>query len=124
MPKRTGLIAPLTAAFLLGCGASSFANFAGFSASEREAAATWTAASESEAPPPSAALASVSTESIEVAHGGQFRLLTYNVAGLPQVVSPSTPRQNIPLVSPLLNAYDVVLVQEDFSYHELLLVAV
>jgi endonuclease/exonuclease/phosphatase family metal-dependent hydrolase len=48
---------------------------------------------------------------------GRFTLLTYNVAGLPQLVSPSEPAVNIPLISPLLNHYDVALVQEDFSYH-------
>ena len=48
---------------------------------------------------------------------GRFTLLTYNVAGLPQLVSPSWPAVNVPLISPLLNLYDVALVQEDFSYH-------
>ncbi|MET0410513.1 MAG: hypothetical protein ABW217_04430 [Polyangiaceae bacterium] len=48
---------------------------------------------------------------------GRFTLLTYNVAGLPQLVSPSEPAVNIPIISPLLNLYDVALVQEDFSYH-------
>jgi endonuclease/exonuclease/phosphatase family metal-dependent hydrolase len=47
-----------------------------------------------------------------------FTLLTYNVAGLPQGISGSDPEHNIPLISPLLNDYDVVLVQEDFVYHE------
>lgn len=49
---------------------------------------------------------------------GQFEALTYNVAGLPQGISGSNPETNIPQISPLLNAYDLVLVQEDFSYHE------
>ncbi|MCG8607271.1 hypothetical protein MJD09_20090 [bacterium] len=49
---------------------------------------------------------------------GEFSLLTYNVAGLPQGVSPSNPEKNIPLMSPLLNNFDVVLVQEDFFYHD------
>jgi hypothetical protein len=44
-------------------------------------------------------------------------LLTYNVAGLPQLVSSSDPKVNVGLISPLLNHYDVALVQEDFSYH-------
>ncbi|MEO6629429.1 MAG: hypothetical protein ABIP03_12785 [Aquihabitans sp.] len=62
---------------------------------------------------------------------GQFRALTYNVAGLPEVLSGSEPAINMPLISPLLNAYDLVLVQEDWAnpdppiaglsvYHELL----
>lgn len=49
---------------------------------------------------------------------GEFSLLTYNVAGLPQGVSASNPEKNIPLISPLLNKFDLALVQEDFYYHE------
>ncbi len=45
-------------------------------------------------------------------------VLTYNVAGLPQGLSGSDPEINTPLISPLLNPYDLVLVQEDFVYHE------
>ncbi len=48
--------------------------------------------------------------------GGAFSLLTYNVAGLPQEVSEETPGVNIPLISPLLEPYDVVLTQEDFDW--------
>jgi endonuclease/exonuclease/phosphatase family metal-dependent hydrolase len=47
---------------------------------------------------------------------GSFRLLSYNVAGLPEGISQSRPSTNIPLISPLLNHYDVVLVQEDFAF--------
>ncbi|NIR52490.1 hypothetical protein GWO43_28250 [candidate division KSB1 bacterium] len=47
-----------------------------------------------------------------------FTFLTYNVAGLPQGISPSNPEKNTPLISPLLNKYDIALVQEDFFYHE------
>jgi endonuclease/exonuclease/phosphatase (EEP) superfamily protein YafD len=49
---------------------------------------------------------------------GDFSLLTYNVAGLPQGISPSNPEKNIPLISPLLNKFDIALVQEDFYYHD------
>ncbi len=49
---------------------------------------------------------------------GELYLLTYNVAGLPQGISGSNPEKNIPLISPMLNAFDHVLVQEDFFYHE------
>ncbi|RMG11935.1 MAG: hypothetical protein D6731_14790 [Planctomycetota bacterium] len=48
---------------------------------------------------------------------GTFSALTYNVAGLPQGISSSNPIANTPLISPKLNAYDLVLVQEDFTYH-------
>lgn len=49
---------------------------------------------------------------------GAFVALTYNVAGLPQGISSSDPETNIPQISPKLNAYDLVLVQEDFAYHD------
>jgi endonuclease/exonuclease/phosphatase family metal-dependent hydrolase len=63
---------------------------------------------------------------------GQFFALTYNVAGLPEGISGSHPAVNTPIISPLLNAYDLVLVQESWQtpdpnplaplrvYHELL----
>ena len=47
----------------------------------------------------------------------QFSVLTYNVAGLPAGISSSEPDINTPLISPLLNRYDIALVQEDFVYH-------
>jgi hypothetical protein len=46
----------------------------------------------------------------------EFSLLSYNVAGLPQGISGSNPERNLPLISPLLNDYDVVLTQEDFDW--------
>jgi hypothetical protein len=46
---------------------------------------------------------------------GEFDALTYNVAGLPEGLSGSNPSVNTPLISPLLNAYDLVLVQEDWA---------
>jgi endonuclease/exonuclease/phosphatase family metal-dependent hydrolase len=51
---------------------------------------------------------------------GSLWVLTYNVAGLPQGFSGSDPEKNIPLISPLLNDFDLVLVQEDFHYHDAL----
>ena len=48
---------------------------------------------------------------------GELDVLTYNVAGLPQGISSSNPETNIPLISPRLNDFDLVLVQEDFWYH-------
>lgn len=45
---------------------------------------------------------------------GEFLALTYNVAGLPDVLSDSEPAINTPYISPLLNDYDLVLVQEDW----------
>jgi endonuclease/exonuclease/phosphatase (EEP) superfamily protein YafD len=51
---------------------------------------------------------------------GEFTLLTYNVAGLPELVSQSTPATNTPFIGNLLNLYDVAVVQEDFAYHDAL----
>ena len=47
---------------------------------------------------------------------GDFTVLSYNVAGLPQEISTVNPQEHIPLISPLLNDYDVVLTQEDFDW--------
>lgn len=49
---------------------------------------------------------------------GSFKALTYNVAGLPQGISGSNPETNTLQMSPHFNAYDLVLLQEDFVYHE------
>jgi poly(3-hydroxybutyrate) depolymerase/protocatechuate 3,4-dioxygenase beta subunit len=46
---------------------------------------------------------------------GTFDALTYNVAGLPALLSGSEPDINMPYISPLLNDYDLVLVQEDWD---------
>ncbi len=47
---------------------------------------------------------------------GELELLTYNVAGLPQEFSREMPGVNLPKISPKLNAYDLVLSQEDFDW--------
>ena len=49
---------------------------------------------------------------------GSFLALTYNVAGLPEGLSGSHPEVNTPLISPLLNGYDLVLVQESWQTPE------
>jgi hypothetical protein len=51
---------------------------------------------------------------------GTFTLLTYNVAGLPILISQSEPLRNTPRIGELLNLYDVAVVQEDFAYHQAL----
>ena len=55
---------------------------------------------------------------------GEFSVLTYNVAGLPEPLSGSSPSVNTPQISPMLNAYELVLVQEDFWYHHELIAEV
>jgi len=58
--------------------------------------------------------------SAPTAGADSLSVLTYNVAGLPERISASHPLTNHPQISPLLNAYDLVEVQEDFAYHPLL----
>jgi hypothetical protein len=48
---------------------------------------------------------------------GTFSALSYNVAGLPQGISSGNPAVNTKLISPKLNTFDLVAVQEDFSFH-------
>jgi endonuclease/exonuclease/phosphatase family metal-dependent hydrolase len=50
----------------------------------------------------------------------EVSVLTYNVAGLPEAFSSEDPAANTPRISPLLRQYDLVLVQEDFVYHQAL----
>ncbi|MFO8057587.1 MAG: endonuclease/exonuclease/phosphatase family protein [bacterium] len=52
------------------------------------------------------------------ARQGELEVLTYNVAGLPELISGSHPSIYTEIISPKLNAFDLVLVQEDFSYHD------
>lgn len=52
---------------------------------------------------------------------GSIYALTYNVAGLPEIISGSSPETYTSLISPLLNDFDIVHVQEDFCYHDSLL---
>jgi endonuclease/exonuclease/phosphatase family metal-dependent hydrolase len=63
---------------------------------------------------------------------GEFLALTYNVAGLPEGLSSSHPERFTPLIAPLLDGYDLVLLQESWQtpdpnpfaptrvYHEIL----
>ena len=48
-----------------------------------------------------------------------FSLLSYNVAGIP-TFSAVRPDLSAPQIGPLLNDYDLVLLQEDFAFHETL----
>lgn len=47
---------------------------------------------------------------------GEFSLLSYNVAGLPQEISKEHPGTNLQKISPHLDDYDVVMTQEDFDW--------
>ncbi|KAK7455174.1 hypothetical protein VKT23_011045 [Stygiomarasmius scandens] len=48
---------------------------------------------------------------------GSFNILSYNVAGLPEILSSSDPNTNTPLISPRLAPYSIIHVQEDFNSH-------
>ncbi|RPA79613.1 hypothetical protein BJ508DRAFT_240542 [Ascobolus immersus RN42] len=51
------------------------------------------------------------------ATSGTFNVLTYNVAGLPELISSSNPKENTPYISAKLTGYNIINVQEDFNYH-------
>jgi hypothetical protein len=61
------------------------------------------------------ATSTTSTTDPDAPHG-QLSVLSYNVAGLPQEISGVNPEEHIPLISPLLDDYDVVMTQEDFDW--------
>ncbi|MFZ4863009.1 endonuclease/exonuclease/phosphatase family protein [Sphingobacterium sp. Mn56C] len=50
---------------------------------------------------------------------GELRVVTYNIAGLPQIISSArTPRKDsIHCIGKKLNTFDIVNVQEDFNYN-------
>ncbi|MCR5154328.1 MAG: endonuclease/exonuclease/phosphatase family protein [Lachnospiraceae bacterium] len=48
---------------------------------------------------------------------GTFKVLSYNVGGLPAIISSSSPAEYTIQISPLLNDYDIINVQEDFAYN-------
>jgi endonuclease/exonuclease/phosphatase family metal-dependent hydrolase len=53
---------------------------------------------------------------ISDARAGEVRILTYNVAGLPRIVVGERAK-TMRRIGRLLNDFDVVLIQEDFSWH-------
>jgi endonuclease/exonuclease/phosphatase family metal-dependent hydrolase len=48
---------------------------------------------------------------------GSFSVMTYNVAGLPEIISSGNPAENTTTIGARISAYDIVNVQEDFNYH-------
>lgn len=60
--------------------------------------------------------ADATTTTAAAGESGEFSMLSYNVAGLPQEFSSENPEENLPLISPLLDAYDLVMTQEDFDW--------
>jgi hypothetical protein len=45
-------------------------------------------------------------------------VLSYNVRGAPAAIARDAPETRMPIIGRLLNRYDLVLVQEDFAYHD------
>lgn len=72
------------------------------------------------------------TQACPAVVNGEINALAYNVAGLPQGISSSDPEINTPFIAPLLNGYDLTLLQETWKtpdpnplaptrvYHEIL----
>jgi len=102
---RTVWLAAVSLA-LAGCGGSSSGGGATTAAAVSSSGTTSPTGSSSTAATGTRVLAS-----------GTLAVLTYNVAGLPQGISGSSPVANTPQISPKLNRYPLVLVQEDFWHH-------
>jgi hypothetical protein len=123
MEHSSSVLALAGALLLAGGGDSRLQSVTSGSFAERSPAAVWSRALQVTEQTPGevrAHRAAGSKTRARVA-SGRLSLLTYNVAGLPQLVSQSDPEVNVALISPLLNHYDVALVQEDFSYHSRLM---
>jgi hypothetical protein len=61
-----------------------------------------------------ASLVAPTTGAGAAGRSGTFSALSYNVAGLPEPLSGSEPATNTPQISPKLNQFDLVMVQEDW----------
>jgi hypothetical protein len=110
-PLFSALLAPLLPALaaLSGCSGASTTTESATSATATGSTTAETSAGESSS--------SSTTDDGPPAPPGEVQVLTYNVAGLPQGISSSNPEDFMPLISPLLNDYELVLAQEDFYYH-------
>lgn len=120
MEHSSSVLALAGALLLAGGGDSRLDSVTRGSFYERSPATVWSRALQNTEPTQGDARPSARASASEpgaTVSSGRFSLLTYNVAGLPQLVSHSDPEVNVALISPLLNHYDVALVQEDFSYH-------
>jgi endonuclease/exonuclease/phosphatase family metal-dependent hydrolase len=125
MEHSSSVLALAGALLLAGGGGSRLDDVTSGGFAERSAAASWSRplriTEQTPGTRPALVQGSAEERVAPAADSGRFSLLTYNVAGLPELVSGSDPEVNERLISPLLNHYDVALVQEDFSYHSLLI---
>lgn len=121
MEHSSSVLALAGALLLAGGGDSRLSSVTGSGFAERSAAAAWSrplrTTEQTPGSDPAPATRGAPERLTSASESGRFSLLTYNVAGLPQLVSGSDPEVNVGLISPLLNHYDIALVQEDFSYH-------
>ncbi len=64
----------------------------------------------------------IDRKELGAATAGEFSVLTYNVAGLPELISSAqTPRaSSIKRIGARIGAFDIVNVQEDFNYNDYL----
>ena len=63
-----------------------------------------------------------STQAFSVDYAAtEVSVLSYNTHGLPAWIAGDKPKLRFPLIGQKLNTYDLVLLQEDFAYHKLLL---
>lgn len=113
MRKILCLSGLLALTLLTGCGSGGSSGRGASTVAPSTSASTTATTTATTATPTSASTGPVGTS-------GRLRLLSYNVAGLPGFLSKSNPTQNTPQISPKLNAYDLVVVQEDFWYHAVL----
>jgi len=67
-----------------------------------------------------AGLFTVAWSCVAGAAAGHLKVLTYNIAGLPDGFMTAHPSANMPRIGSLLAHYDLALIQEDFAYGELL----
>src|SRR5436190_9007480 len=109
MEHSSSVLALAGALLLAGGGDSRLKSVTSGSFAERSPAAVWSRAlqttEQTPAGGPTKAVGGPPRSAPGVA-SGRLSLLTYNVAGLPQLVSHSDPEVNVALISPLLNNYD------------------
>jgi endonuclease/exonuclease/phosphatase family metal-dependent hydrolase len=67
-----------------------------------------------------AGLLTVAWASGAAAASGHLKVLTYNIAGLPDGFMTAHPSANMPRIGALLAHYDLALIQEDFAFGSLL----
>lgn len=127
------LLVPVALAMLVACGGDDTTEATDASTvpsvGESEVAADTTTAAATGPAPTSAAPA---TTTSGPARSGEIVALTYNVAGLPEILSGSKPAEFTPQIGPRLNDYELVLLQETWRtpdpnplaplrvYHEIL----